>query len=126
MSSSASFGLLLKNMRCQAGITQSELAEAIGKSGMYISNIEKGKNLSPPHEGDLSSLADQLCLTGKRRNDFMDAAAADRATLPTEMMDYIFRCPALKDLIRIGLGKKFDNKHWKELIDSYLGGNSNG
>lgn len=48
MVQASEFGVFLKQKRQEAQLTQDELASAIGKTGQYISNIEKGKNNSPP------------------------------------------------------------------------------
>lgn len=122
MPTSTRFSELLKKARLNAGVTQSELAKAIGKSGMYISNIEKGKNLPPPHNDDLLAMADKLSLIGQERNMFIDTAAADRATLPPKLLQYILQCPALKELIRAGAGEKIDNAQWEMLLNSFTGG----
>jgi len=115
MPASANFGAYLKSLRQAAGVTQSELAQAIDKSGMYISNIERGKNLPPPRQSDLLILADILGLKNKQRTEFLESAAADRSTLPTEMIDYILTCPSLKELIWTGYEKKFTDWQWQTL-----------
>ena len=109
------FGEYLKSLRQKEGLTQNELAKTIGKSGMYISNIEKGKNLSPPRQDDLAALADRLGLGKNRRNKFFELAAADRSTLPKAMVEYIFKRPSLRELIWAGYEKDFSNRQWQKL-----------
>jgi transcriptional regulator with XRE-family HTH domain len=114
------FSQYLKAKRNQAGLTQEQLALSIGKTGMYISNIEKGKNNSPPKQSDLFTLATKLNLDESEHIIFMEAAAADRSTLPKEMIDYIYKCPSLKNLIRIGLDHDIKNIRWDEIEKKLL------
>ncbi|MNC77988.1 hypothetical protein D3C75_1300890 [compost metagenome] len=53
-------------------------------------------------------------------------AAADRSTLPEEIIEYIYRCDELKDLIRYGLNHNIDNNRWKQIALSIIGGKRNG
>jgi transcriptional regulator with XRE-family HTH domain len=115
MSTSNNFGDYLRSLRKKTGMTQNELAKAIGKSSMYISNIESGKNLSPPRQSDLLVMANKLGLEKKERNSFFEVAAANRSTLPQEMIDYILACPSLKDLIWVGYEKSFTDWQWQTL-----------
>ena len=47
------FGAMLKQLREEVGMSQGELADELGKTAQYISNIEKGKNNSPPDDANL-------------------------------------------------------------------------
>lgn len=126
METTNSFGEYLKIKRQEAGLTQEQLATSIGKSGMYISNIEKGKNPSPPKQGDLNALVTKLNLNVNETTVFYEVAAADRSTLPKEMIEYIYQCPSLKKLIRFGLDHNLKNKRWQEIENIVSGGTTNG
>lgn len=119
MNASIVFGEFLRLKRAEAKLTQEQLAEVIGKTGMYISNIEKGKNSSPPNQGDLSALADRLSLEENDRVLFFEKAAQDRATLPRDMIDYIYQCPSLKQLIRIAIENNIPDSLWGDIVNSY-------
>lgn len=123
MNTPSEFGKYLKAKRMEAKLNQDELAASISKSGMYISNIEKGKNNSPPKRIDLEALAEKLGLQDKDRAEFFEMAAADRSTLPKEMIEYIYRCNELKNLIRYGLDHDIDNKRWKQITNNVFGRN---
>lgn len=112
------FGEYLRIKRNKAKLTQEQLAAAIGKTGMYISNIEKGKNYSPPKQSDLEALADKLELGEDERITFFEAAAADRNTLPKEMIEYINSCPSLRKLLRIAIERNISDQDWQSLIES--------
>ena len=48
------FGIMLKEKRENSKLSQGELSQELGKTAQYISNIEKGKNNSPPDDADLA------------------------------------------------------------------------
>jgi hypothetical protein len=82
---------------------------------LYISNIEKGKNNSPSNITDLEVLAAELTFHSKDRFEFYEKAVVDRFTLPKEMIEYIYQCSALKDLIRYGIENNMKDDCWKIL-----------
>ena len=92
---------------------------------MYISNIEKGKNLSPPKQADLTAIADSLQLDNDDRVRFFELAAADRATLPAEQIQYINSRGALKALIREGMKQNASNSRWEQVLHNFTGGTNN-
>jgi tetratricopeptide (TPR) repeat protein/transcriptional regulator with XRE-family HTH domain len=70
------FGVLLRALRVDAGLTQQKLAEAAQLSYRSISDLERGINLSPRRE-TARLLADALGLAGPERQAF-EAAARTR------------------------------------------------
>lgn len=119
------FGLYLKEKRKAAHLTQDDLAEAINKSGQYISNIEKGKNNAPPNPLDIKSLIDKLDLNEEEARLFNEKAAADRRRLPNEQMDYLLKHRKLIDLIDFGLKNNISDKRWSEILVTVSGGKRN-
>ena len=59
------FGIMLKQSRENAKLSQGELADELHKTAQYISNIEKGKNNSPPDDDALYILINKLNLSGE-------------------------------------------------------------
>lgn len=119
------FGLYLREKRKAAHLTQGDLAEAINKSGQYISNIEKGKNNAPPNPLDIKSLIDKLDLNEEEARLFNEKAAADRRRLPNEQMDYLLKHRKLVDLIDFGLKNNISDKRWSEILVTVSGGKRN-
>lgn len=116
------FGLFLREKRKAAHLTQDDLADVINKSGQYISNIEKGKNNSPPNPSDIESLIKKLELNVEEAKQFKEKAAADRCRLPNEQMDYLMRHRKLIDLINYGLENNINDKRWAEMLATISGG----
>ncbi len=112
------FGVMLKEMREKVGISQGELAEALGKTAQYISNIEKGKNNSPPDDGDIVKLISRLGLDPEESERFRVFAYADRGMLPPEMFRYVFECPPLMSVIRSAMQNNISPDYWAGLLNT--------
>lgn len=119
------FGVLLKEKRKEANLTQDELASAIQKTGQYISNIEKGKNCAPPNDSDIEALINKLELDKDTSRLFREKAAADRMRLPKDQMNYLFEHEHLLKLIYYGQKKNMDDKSWEQILKTILGGKYN-
>ncbi len=91
------FGDYLKTLRGK--IPQGKLAEAIGKTTMYISNIEKGKN-NPPDELQLKKIANVLKLNEQERLDLIDKAAAARNTVAQDIFNQLYKYKELRQFVR--------------------------
>ena len=112
------FGDYLKELRLSKKVSQGKLAAAIGKTTMYISNIEKGKN-NPPDESQLGKIADVLNLDEQKRFDLIDAAAAERGTVAQDLVVALAANKKMRQYIRnVISGKyviinKFGNKRYE-------------
>ncbi|MBR4727038.1 MAG: helix-turn-helix transcriptional regulator [Clostridia bacterium] len=111
----ASFGPLLQTLRRRAGVSQLQLADAIGKTAQYISNIEKGKNNAPPDPGALDAMIAALQLSPAEAREFRLCAYADRGTLPPELLRYMEACPPLLDLLWDGMQQGLTAADWADL-----------
>lgn len=116
------FGLILKEKRKAANLNQNDLANVIGKTAQYISNIEKGKNNAPPKQEDIELLIHTLLLNEAEAHQFRCAAAADRNQLPKAQMDYILSHKSLLDLLEYGTTHRITDNQWQTLLQSISGG----
>ena len=91
------FGEYLKRLRGKT--PQCKLATAIGKTTMYISNIEKGKN-NPPDESQLKKIADVLNLDEQKRFELIDKAATERGTVAQDLVNILSCNQKLRRIIR--------------------------
>ena len=71
---SSAFGMLLRQYRIAAGLSQEALAERARMSGRGIGALERGDRRTPQRE-TLALLADALALDDQRRREFERAAA---------------------------------------------------
>ncbi len=113
------FGIMLKQARENARLSQGELAFELGKTAQYISNIEKGKNNSPPDDCDLQALIKKLALSGGDAQQFRLLAYADRGMLPPEMFRYVFDRPALIGLIDYAMNNGVSEEYWSCVLQNY-------
>jgi predicted ATPase/DNA-binding XRE family transcriptional regulator len=76
------FGVLLREHRRAAGLTQAELAERAGLSWRGVTDLERGARRTP-HRDTLARLVAALNLTGDERAALEAAARRPAATAPT-------------------------------------------
>ena len=93
------FGEYLRDLRLAKKASQGKLAAAIGKTTMYISNIENGKN-NPPDEVQLEKIADVLSLDEQIRFELIDKAAAERGTVARDLVMALAKNKKLRQHIR--------------------------
>lgn len=110
------FGVMLKQAREDARLSQLDLSIELGKTAQYISNIEKGKNNSPPDDADLQKLIAKLGLSVSEAERFRFLAYADRGMLPPEMFNYVFNSPSLISLIRNAAEYGIDDEFWNKTL----------
>lgn len=118
------FGVMLKEKRETAKLSQGELSDVLGKTAQYISNIEKGKNNSPPDDSDLYKLINKLCLDGEDAMKFRLLAYADRGMLPPEMFRYFMDSPALISLINFAMTNNISEEYWNNVMQNFNKGES--
>jgi tetratricopeptide (TPR) repeat protein/transcriptional regulator with XRE-family HTH domain len=111
------FGVVLRKLRAEAGLTQEELAEASGVRPRTVSDLERGVAVSPQRE-TIRRLADALNLTGLGRTQFEAIArgrpipgpaeaggtAAVTRTLPRDIASFTGRRQELEQLVEIVAG----------------------
>ncbi len=93
------FGEYLRDLRLAKKASQGKLAAAIGKTTMYISNIEKGKN-NPPDESKLIKIAIELELDDDARLELIDKAAAERGTIAQDLVRALSENEDLRQYVR--------------------------
>ena len=112
------FGIMLKEKRENSKLSQGELSAELGKTAQYISNIEKGKNNSPPDEADLQKLISKLCLDSDDALQFRLLAYADRGMLPPEMFQYVMNTPAFVSLLNHAMNSGISDDYWKYVLNN--------
>ncbi len=120
----SAFGMMLREMREQVGLSQDDLAEALNKTAQYISNMEKGKNKSPPDDSDLQKLIARLGLDSENSEKFRLLAYADRGMLPPEMFRYVSECPALIGVLRSAMKNNISPEYWTGVLNSIVKGST--
>jgi len=113
-----SFGDYLQRKR-SALMVQRELADRIGVSVAYISDVENGRRDPPPYD-KLLLIADALSLKGQDRTLFFDLAGKGRKEVSPDLPEYIMNSD-VSDSVRLALRTAKDSKasvqDWLDFVE---------
>lgn len=112
------FGSYLKMLREKKGLRQSDLANVLGVSTVYICDIEKGRRY-PPEFSKLTLIAKELALTPEETSGFYDLAGAARDGVAPDIMEYLNANPDAQTAIRKIMGQQVDYD-WNTLVCNSL------
>lgn len=110
------FGSFIARKRLEKDVRLKPMADRLGVSVTYLSDIIKGRR-NPPEMTGLEALADVLGLNEVERNEMFDLAGRERNQVSPDLPDYIMdeTLPnariALRRARNAGLGDDF----WKEV-----------
>ena len=110
------FGSFIARKRLEKDVRLKPMADRLGVSVTYLSDIIKGRR-NPPEMTGLEALADILGLNEVERNEMFDLAGRERNQVSPDLPDYIMdeTLPnariALRRARNAGLGDDF----WKEV-----------
>ena len=112
------FGEFLKQLRLKHNpiITQSELASAICRGKMMVSLIEQGKN-APPQGALLEQIIRALSLDEKDAEKLRFLAAAERNSIPHDIVEYFFSNPNIYHAILVGMKFEKTDSDWREITE---------
>ncbi|OPX88217.1 MAG: Helix-turn-helix domain protein [Pelotomaculum sp. PtaB.Bin104] len=118
MSQSAlTFGNFINKKRKIKGITQKNVADALGVTTVYVCDIEKNRRY-PPTKGDmLSKLAKILTLNEDEKNILYDLAGSDKGCAPPDLTEYIMSSDIIRTALRTAK-KKATTDDWQQFIDN--------
>ena len=110
------FGNYLRSLRQKQDppMTQEQLAKAIGRGKMTISQFENGKN-APPQASLLEKIICALNLTNEEKSKLIFLSSEERHTLPADIATYFFQNPSICEVIRAGQAKDVDDSFWRDL-----------
>ena len=95
-----------------------DIAEALGKTATYLSDIVKGRR-NPPEKELLDRIADALHLNDEERAEMLDCAGRDRKEAAPDLPDYIMDedIPYVRAALRRANAKGLGNDFWKKVFD---------
>ena len=99
------FGLYLRKLRETRNLRQADLAEKIGVSVVYISDIERGHR-NPPDSEKLQIWVELLSLSSNEISEFYDLVGDARGSAPPDIQEYFSRNQAARKAIRRIMGQK--------------------
>ena len=113
-----SFGAYLRSLRKNQTppMTQEQLANAINRSKMTVSQFEKGKN-APPQGELLEKIISALSLTPEQENKLRFLSSETRKTIPGDIESYFFDNPSICKAIRAAQASSADDSFWNDLSE---------
>lgn len=112
------FGEYLKNLRSSRvpAMTQEDLAIAIGRGKMTISQFENAKN-SPPQGELLEKIIKALNLSAEEEEHLIFLSAKSRKCMPQDIEKYFFEHPSIYTAIRRDM-KSPSKFNWEQIAKS--------
>lgn len=110
------FGAFLVATRKEREIPSLQVAEYLGISPSYYSDIEKGRRNPPSERENLAKLAQILCLQGDDLALFYDLAGKARDEAPPDLPDYINENQVVRVALRLAKDTG-SNEDWQRFID---------
>lgn len=110
------FGEFLVDKRRIREIPSAVMADALGISPSYYSDIEKNRRNPPPGKETLAMIVNMLCLHGDDIAIFYDLAGKARSEAPPDLPDYINKYQVVRVALRLAkdLGSEDD---WHRFIN---------
>ncbi|MCQ2363527.1 MAG: helix-turn-helix transcriptional regulator [Acidaminococcaceae bacterium] len=109
------FGDFLHAKRIERGVSYRELADAIGITAPYLSDIEKNRRNAPPID-KLEKIAVKLSLSPKDRMTLFDLAGQTKKTIAPDIPKYIME----KEYVAVALRKARDLQANKSDWDRFI------
>ena len=110
------FGEFVIAKRTEKGISLRKLAELMGLSAPYWSDVEKGRK-NPPKIDKLEQLAQILTLTDEEKTTMLDLAGKDRNSVAPDIPEYIisndYVAAALRQVRDLGANEE----DWERFVE---------
>lgn len=120
------FGAYIAQKRLEKDVKLKPIAEKLGVSVTYLSDIIKGRRNPPDIEG-LEALAAALNLNAEEREEMLDLAGRERKQVSPDLPDYIMdeAIPSARVALRRAKNQQLGDDFWQEvnkIIDKRNGG----
>ena len=121
------FGAYIAQKRVEKDVKLKPIAEKLGVSVTYLSDIIKGRR-NPPDIDGLAALADALNLDEEERDEMFDLAGRERNQVSPDLPEYIMGedIPTARVALRRARNSNLGDDFWQEvnqIIDRRNGGN---
>ena len=110
------FGAYIAQKRLEKDVKLKPIAEKLGVSVTYLSDIIKGRR-NPPDIDGLKALAEILGLTEEEKNIMFDLAGRERNQVSPDLPEYIMdeTLPNARVALRRARNAKLGDDFWKEV-----------
>ncbi|MPL61753.1 hypothetical protein SDC9_07340 [bioreactor metagenome] len=117
------FGAYIDNKRKGRGIGSEDIklkdiAEAMGMTASYLSDIVKGRR-NPPEMQILEKIAVVLQLTPDEKEEMFDLAGRERDAAAPDLPEYLMstQLPNVRKALRRATEKNLGDDFWKKVLD---------
>lgn len=112
------FGKYIAEKRLEKDVKLKPIAERLGVSVTYLSDIIKGRR-NPPDKGGLEILAKMLCLNETEIAKMFDLAGRERNQVSPDLTDYIMdeNLPNARVAFRKAKNANLGDDFWQEVSD---------
>ena len=118
MSSNATyFGRFLQQKREERKITLRKMAELLGFSAPFLSDVEKDRR-NPPDFEKMAQIAEILELSILERETMYDLAGKKRGSVPPDLPEYIMSHDYVIKALRIARDSGAGEEEWLKFINS--------
>lgn len=114
---SKEFGDYLREKRKERHFTVKILANLIGKSSSYVSQLESGLRVAPKMSV-VEKISDALVLNEYEKRDFLDLAEKSRNKLSDDLAEYINSHDEIKETLRISKNRNVPNEEWQHFLNN--------
>jgi len=117
MQRALSFGEFIYKKRKAQGITQKNIADALGVTTVYVCDIEKSRRYPPTKGNMLHQLVAILNLDKEEQFEFYDLAGRDKGCVSPDLLEYVMSSEIIRSALRIAKYKA-STEDWQQFIDS--------
>lgn len=111
-----SFGEFLQKKRLENEITLRKMAELIGITAPYLTDIEKDRR-NPPEIQKLDKIAEILSLTEEEKAVMFDLAGKQRNSVAPDLPDYIMKRDYVAAALRTARDLDADEDDWLNFVE---------
>lgn len=110
------FGAFIALKRLEKDVKLKPIAEKLGVSVTYLSDIIKGRR-NPPDKDGLDALAGVLNLSADEQSVMFDLAGRERNQVSPDLQDYIMdeEIPSARVALRKAKSQNLGEEFWKEV-----------
>ncbi|MBR1709719.1 MAG: helix-turn-helix transcriptional regulator [Clostridia bacterium] len=109
------FGEFLQRKREESKITLRKLAERLGFSAPFLSDVEKGRR-NPPDLAKLEQIADILSLSTEDKQTMFDLAGKKRESVAPDLPEYIMSRQYVAAALRTARDLDAGEEEWQRFI----------
>ena len=109
------FGEFLQRKREESKITLRKLAERLGLSAPFLSDVEKGRR-NPPDLAKLEQIADILSLSTEDKQTMFDLAGKKRESVAPDLPEYIMSRQYVAAALRTARDLDAGEEEWQRFI----------